>query len=87
MATTVPPPNKKRRTELAELAKEQRIAYRIPDDAGSVRVQFRDQESGSEVGPSILVPLQESSIQNLERIYHALSKEVSLWELFSFSNF
>ena len=78
MATVLPPPSKKRRIELAELAQNQQNVTRIPSDAGSVRVQFKDQESGERVGASILVPLTESSVENLERIYNLISNQVGL---------
>ena len=78
MATVVPPPSKRRRTELAELSEQQQNADRIPSDAGSVRVQFKDQESGEQVGASILVPLERSGVENLEQIYQSLSNQVGL---------
>ena len=78
MATIVPPPSKKRRTELSELSEQQQNADRIPSDAGSVRVQFKDQESGEQVGTSILVPLERSGVENLEQIYQSLSNQVGL---------
>lgn len=76
MATVVPPPSKKRRVELAELAQNQEKNDRIPGDAGSVRVQFKDQESGDYVGAPILVPLTASTVENLERIYNSISNSV-----------
>lgn len=78
MATVLPPPSKKRRIELAELAQNQQNIDRIPSDAGSVRVQFKNQESGEHVGASILVPLTESTVENLERIYNSISNQVGL---------
>jgi len=77
MATLVPPPSK--RQKIAALEKAERIAEdaRIPEDLGSVRVQFVDQSTGKTTGPVVAVPVKDATVKNLETLLNTLQGNVS----------
>ncbi|GIJ84760.1 hypothetical protein Asppvi_003611 [Aspergillus pseudoviridinutans] len=72
MATLVPPPSKRQKLETAEKARLQQEIDSIPDNLGSVRVQFFDQATGSATGPSVSVPVADANIKNLETLLNTL---------------
>ena len=72
MATVIPPPNKRQKTALAERAREQQSINSIPDDLGSVRVQFFDQSTGKATGGSVSIPVADATVKNLELLVNSL---------------
>ena len=76
MATVIPPPSKRQKTEAAEKAQRAAEEAIIPDDLGSVRIQFADQQSGLTTGPVVAVPVKDSSVKNLEILLNALQGKV-----------
>ena len=78
MATLVPPPNKRQRTAIAEKAREQQEVDIIPNDLGSVRVQFIDQTTGKSSGPAVSVPVVDATVRNLELLLNTLLKNVGV---------
>ncbi|KAK5711480.1 ribosome assembly, partial [Elasticomyces elasticus] len=72
MATLVPPPTKRQRTETVEKARLQQDIESIPSDLGSIRVQFFDQATGSATGPAVSVPVVDASVKNLETLLNTL---------------
>lgn len=78
MATVPPPPSKRQRTALAEKAREKEEADIIPDDLGSVRVQFVDEATGKPSSPSVSVPVIDATVKNLELLLNTLLKNVGV---------
>lgn len=78
MATTVPPPSKRQRTAIAEKAREQQDVDTIPDNLGSIRVQFLDQASGKSAGPPVSVPVRDATVKNLELLLNTLQRNVGV---------
>jgi ribosome assembly protein 4 len=76
MATLVPPPSKRQKLETAEKTRLQQEVESIPDNLGSVRVQFFDQATGSATGPSVSVPVADANIKNLETLLNTLQGNV-----------
>ncbi len=76
MATAVAPPSKRQRTFIAEKAKEKRENEIIPDDLGSIRVQFFDQATGQSTGASVSVPVADATVKNLELLLNTLQRNV-----------
>ena len=76
MATTLPPPSKRQRTAVANLAKVQQDVETIPDDIGSIRVQFLDQATGLSAGPPVSVPVRDATVKNLELLLNTLQRNV-----------
>ncbi|MCJ1479286.1 hypothetical protein MMC13_007971 [Lambiella insularis] len=72
MATVLPPPNKKQRLEVAERTREQQDVNRIPEDLGSVRVQFFDQSTGKPTGGPVSIPVADTTVKNLELLLNSL---------------
>ncbi|KAF3483756.1 WD repeat protein [Arthroderma uncinatum] len=72
MATVLPPPSKRQRREIDEKAREQQEVDSIPENLGSVRVQFFDQSTGSASGPAVAVPLGDATVRNLEILLNTL---------------
>lgn len=77
MATLVPPPSKRQKLETAEKARLQQEIESIPDNLGSVRVQFFDQATGSVTGPAVSVPVAYANVKNLETLLNTLQGNVS----------
>lgn len=69
MATLLPPPRKRQRLEQAEISKTQQDIESPPDDdaenAGSIRLQFRDKTTNKATGAPIVIALKDANIQNL----------------------
>ena len=78
MATLVPPPSKRQKTEVAEKSREQQSVESIPSDLGSIRVQFNDQSTGQPFGAPISVPVVDATARNLELLLNTLQRNVSL---------
>lgn len=79
MATIVPPPSKRQRTDAAERSRVQQDAETIPADAGSLRVQFYDEITGQPVGDGpVLVPVADANTANLELLINTLQGHVCL---------
>ena len=76
MATIVPPPSKRQRLESLEKAKQEAEANAIPPGLGSVRVQFIDGGSGNGTGPAVSIPIENSSIKNLEILLNSIQGKV-----------
>lgn len=76
MATVLPPPSKRQKTALAAKAKQQQEIDRIPEDLGSVRVQFRDHATGEPTGPPVSVPVVDASVKNLELLLNTIQGNV-----------
>ncbi len=76
MATLLPPPSKRQRTAIADKAREQQELDRIPDDLGSLRVQFFDQATGQQTGIPVTVKVVDASIKNLELLLNTLQGNV-----------
>ena len=76
MATIVPPPSKRQKLEASEKARLQADAAVIPDNLGSIRVQFIDQSTGKATGPVVAVPVQDSTVKNLETLLNTIQGNV-----------
>lgn len=76
MATLLPPPTKRQRTEAGEKARQQQDVEGIPADLGSIRVQFFDQATGSATGPAVSVPVADATVKNLETLLNTLQGNV-----------
>ena len=76
MATTLPPPSKRQRTAAAQFSEKQQDITAIPDNLGSMRVQFKDQATGQSSRPPVLVPLRDSNVKNLELLVNTLEGNV-----------
>ena len=77
MATLVPPPSKRQKLEAAARAEKELENAQIPDDLGSVRIQFVDQSSGQATGPVVAVPVKDATVGNLEMLLNTLQGKVS----------
>jgi hypothetical protein len=87
MATVVPPPSKRQRTDAADRAREQQDIEQIPSDAGTLRLQFFDETTGLPIGDGpVLVPVADANPKNLELLLNTLQGHVScklpLYEMF-----
>ena len=76
MATLFPPPSKRQKRETAEKAQQQQTIEQIPDDLGSIRVQFLDQATGTATGPAVSVPVVDATVKNLETLLNTLQGKV-----------
>jgi ribosome assembly protein 4 len=77
MATVVPPPSKRQRTDAANRAREQQDIEEIPADAGTLRLQFFDETTGLQIGQGpVLVPVVDASPKNLELLLNTLQGHV-----------
>ncbi|KAI0995508.1 Ribosome assembly protein 4 [Podosphaera aphanis] len=74
MATVIPPPTKRQRTEASERAREQQDIEEIPTDAGSLRIQFYDETTGLPIGDPTQVPVADANPKNLELLLNSLQK-------------
>lgn len=77
MATVLPPPSKRQRTDAAERARQQQDIEEVPSDAGSLRVQFFDETTGLPIGQGpVLVPVADATPKNLELLLNTLQGHV-----------
>jgi len=72
MATVAPPPSKRQKLEASEKARNQAEVAAIPENLGSIRVQFVDQSTGTITGPLVSVPVQDATVRNLENLLNTL---------------
>ena len=72
MATVIPPASKRQRTAVADRAREQQDVKAIPDNLGSIRVQFFDQATGKSTGGAISIPVADATVKNLELLVNSL---------------
>ncbi|KAI9754219.1 MAG: hypothetical protein M4579_004816 [Chaenotheca gracillima] len=72
MATVLPPPSKRQKVAAAARAREQQDVDTIPEDIGSVRIQFHDHATGQSSGPPISVPVADATVKNLELLLNTL---------------
>ncbi|KAI9812506.1 MAG: hypothetical protein M1832_000400 [Thelocarpon impressellum] len=72
MATVQPPPSKRQRTATALKAREQQAVDAIPENLGSVRIQFHDHATGQTAGPPVSIPVADASVKNLELLLNSL---------------
>ena len=78
MATVLPPPSKRQRTDAADRARAQQDIEEIPNDAGSLRLQFFDETTGLPIGQGpVLVPVADANPKNLELLLNTLQGHVS----------
>lgn len=78
MATVLPPPSKRQRTAVAERTRAQQDIGAIPDNLGSIRVQFIDQATGQSTGAPVSVPVVDATVKNLELLLNTLQGNVGL---------
>lgn len=79
MATVLPPPSKRQRTDALARAREQQDIEEIPSDAGSLRIQFFDETTGLPIGNGpVLVPVADADPKNLELLLNTLMGHVNL---------
>lgn len=76
MATLVPPPSKRQRVEASERSRQQQDVASVPENLGSVRVQFVDQSNGNATGPAVSIPIADASVKNLETLLNTLQGNV-----------
>ena len=76
MATVLPPPNKRQKSAAATRAKQQQEISGVPDNLGSVRIQFHDHATGLSAGPPISVPVVDATVKNLELLLNTLQGNV-----------
>ncbi|KAI9764821.1 MAG: hypothetical protein M1835_007495 [Candelina submexicana] len=72
MATVLPPPSKRQKAAIAERSREQQDIDGIPENLGSIRVQFYDQSSGLATGAPVSIPVADASVKNLELLLNTL---------------
>lgn len=69
MATLLPPPSKRQRIEQSQVSKTQQdidLALVVgADDAGSIRLQFRDKTTNKATGAPIVIALKDANVKNL----------------------
>lgn len=78
MATVFPPPSKRQRTAVAEIARDQQDVDTIPNNLGSVRIHFFDQSTGKPTGPPVAVPVADATVKNLELLLNTLQGNVGV---------
>jgi len=76
MATLVPPPSKRQKLQAAEKAQKAAQDAQIPDDLGTVRVQFVDQSTGKATGPVVAVAVKDATVKNLESLLNTIQGKV-----------
>lgn len=76
MTTVLPPPSKRQRIAVAEKAREQQELDHVPDNLGSVRLQFLDRATGQAVAAPISVPVANATVKNLELLLNTLQGNV-----------
>lgn len=81
MATVVPPPSKRQRLDTSNKARDQQEIDSIPDNLGSVRVQFFDQATGDASGSAVAVPVGDATVRNLEILLNTLQGNVGMLHL------
>lgn len=77
MATVLPPPSKRQKTEAAVKAREQKEQDVIPEGLGNVRVQFVDQATGKAASAPVQISVANATVKNLELLLNTLQGNVS----------
>ena len=77
MSTVLPPPSKRQRTATAARAAEQQDIEEVPSDAGTLRIQFTDEQTGLKIGAPIMIPVSEATPKNLELLLNTMQEHVS----------
>lgn len=77
MATVIPPPSKRQKLEAFERARKAEEDAQIPDNLGSVRVQFIDQTTGKPTGSAVAIPVKDATVKNLETLLNAIQGKVN----------
>ncbi|KAI9788487.1 MAG: hypothetical protein M1833_002919, partial [Piccolia ochrophora] len=72
MATVLPPPSKRQKVAAATRAREQQDIDTIPENLGSIRIQFHDHATGTTTGPAVSVPVADATVKNLELLLNTL---------------
>ncbi|KAI9728948.1 MAG: hypothetical protein M1828_000033 [Chrysothrix sp. TS-e1954] len=72
MATTLPPPSKKQKRIAHEAAVLDAESQQIPNDLGSVRLQFVERNTGGTVGAPLLLPLGQANFKTLEQLINSV---------------
>lgn len=76
MATIIPPASKRQRIAVAEKAREQQDIDSIPDNLGSIRVQFVDESNGQPTGAPVSIAVADATVRNLELLLNTLQSNV-----------
>lgn len=77
MATVLPPPSKRQRTDAADRAREQQDIEEVPSNAGSLRIQFFDETTGLPIGQShVVLAVADANPKNLEVLLNELQGHV-----------
>ena len=76
MATALPPPSKKQKRSAEEAAIREAEEQRVPDDLGSVRLQFVEKSTGGIVGAPLLIPLAQANVRTLEQLINNIQNHV-----------
>lgn len=76
MATIVPPPSKRQKIAAVEKASRAAEESRIPEDLGTLRVQFVDRNTGQATGPAVAIPGNDATVKNLETLLNTLQNNV-----------
>ena len=63
---------------MAERTRAQQDIGAIPDDLGSIRIQFFDQGTGQSTGAPVSVPVVDATVKNLEILLNTLQGNVGL---------
>lgn len=87
MATALPPPSKRQKRETIEKTRQQQEIEEIPNNLGSIRVQFVDQSTGAATGPAVAVLVADASIKNLETLLNTLQGNVGRQKKFLLCSF
>jgi ribosome assembly protein 4 len=72
MATVLPPKSKRQKLVESNISKEQQEIDIIPEDAGSVRIQFRASDTGENTASQISIPVANATTKNLENLLNTL---------------
>lgn len=72
MATIPPPPSKRQKIAAETARQEAEEARKIPDNLGSVRVQFEDASSGAATGMPVSISIAQATTKNLEHLLNEL---------------
>lgn len=73
MATVIPPPSKRQRIEFAAYSSLE-VQSPLPP-TGSIRIRFHDQAANKSLSESsVIVPLADATIKNLELLLNSLNK-------------
>ena len=76
MATVLPPSSKRQNFDASERARLLAEANEIPDELGSVRVQFVDQSTGNGIGPAIALAIKNTTVKDLETLLNSIQGNV-----------